>query len=314
MDTYIHIYMCVCGMWMHIYIYMASWLLGDSRDRWRIPAAVVVRRGGGQALLRAQLLVKLLDELLGFQVHLATGRVVVPERERRVGDPELPRVRGRASKARPHRRRRRRDQREGRRLLLLLVRAGVAAAVVVVEDLEDPGNVGRVVVVPAGLGAVRAAVGAAAAAAVVVAAAALAGGDEVEVEGRVGRGVAAAELHLARVVDGEGRVECAAAAAGRRELLLRRHRRRRLSLAVVVAVVPVGGHEVAEGLAGDLAAVDEEVQVHGQLPLRHALAEHEQHGAHHVPQATRHVRLHRHLSFDLLDDQFCCCLRLLDRP
>jgi hypothetical protein len=57
--------------------------------------------------------------------------------------------------------------------------------------------------------------------------------------------------------------------------------------------VAVGVHELAEGLAGDLASVEEEVQVHGhQLPLGHALAEHEQHGAHHVPQPPRHVQLH----------------------
>nr|CAB3470666.1 unnamed protein product [Digitaria exilis] len=133
----------------------------------------------------------------------------------------------------------------------------------------------------ASLAAVGAAVGVAAAAAV-VAAAALAGGDEVEGR-RVGRGVAAAELHLAagaRVVDGEGWVEGAA-----RELLVRR----RLGRGGLVVVVVVGAHEVAEGLAGDLAALEEEVEVHGELPLGHArLAEHEQNGAHHVPQAPRH--------------------------
>uniref|UniRef100_A0A0A9H7D2 Uncharacterized protein n=1 Tax=Arundo donax TaxID=35708 RepID=A0A0A9H7D2_ARUDO len=106
-------------------------------------------------------------------------------------------------------------------------------------------------------------------------------------EGRVRRGVAAAELHLAgaaRVVGGERGVEGAA-----RERLRIRRRRRRFVMVVVVAVV---GHEFAEGLAGDLSAVEEEVEVRGQLPLGHALAEHEQHSAHHMPQPPRHVRFH----------------------
>uniref|UniRef100_A0A0A8XN61 Uncharacterized protein n=1 Tax=Arundo donax TaxID=35708 RepID=A0A0A8XN61_ARUDO len=252
-------------------------LLGDASDRPRIPAVAVVRwRGSGEGLLCAQLLVELFDELLGLPVHLpaAVRRRVVPHRERRVGDPQLPHVRWGAAEARPQHGGRRREQRERRRLLLVAGAGGAQQLVVVVEDLEDLGNVGGVVVVPAGLRAVSAAVGAAAALA--------AGGDEAE--GRVGRrGVAAAELHLARVVDGERGIEGAA----RERLRIRRRR--------FVVVVAVGGHELAEGLAGDLATVEEEVEVHGQLPLGHALADHEQHGAHHVPQPLRHVRLHHDL-------------------
>lgn len=95
-------------------------LVGDAGDRPRV-AGVVVRRGGGEALLlRAQLLVELVDELLRLQVHQPGPGVlaaVVPDRERRVGDPELPhRRRAAAAEAgAPQRRRRRRATARRRR-------------------------------------------------------------------------------------------------------------------------------------------------------------------------------------------------------
>uniref|UniRef100_A0A0A9GWE4 Uncharacterized protein n=1 Tax=Arundo donax TaxID=35708 RepID=A0A0A9GWE4_ARUDO len=62
----------------------------------------------------------------------------------------------------------------------------------------------------------------------------------------------------------------------------------------MVVAVAVGGEEVAEGLAGDLAAVEEEVEVHGELaPGRQAPAQHVEHGAHHAPQPPRRTRLRR---------------------
>lgn len=66
-------------------------------------------------------------------------------------------------------------------------------------------------------------------------------------EGRVGRGAAAAELHLLGAVEGAVRVHGPA----------REPRVRGCGARVVVLMVE--GHEVNEGFAGDLAALEKEV-------------------------------------------------------
>jgi hypothetical protein len=227
----------------------------------RAPAAVVVVGRGGGAPLRAQLLVEAPDELVRLPVHLRV--LAAAARRRRRGD-DAPH--GGATGERPQQPRRGRRGvgrwRRHRRLVIL----------VVVEHLEHPGHVRRVVVV------VVAQVPA-------VVALAEAGG---------GGGVAAAELDLAAgarrgLVHPEARVQREA-----RELP------RGAVVGAGVAVV-VGGEEVAEGLAGELAAAEEEVEVHGELaPGRHAPPQHVQHGAQHAPHPARHARLRalllRHLS------------------
>jgi hypothetical protein len=65
----------------------------------------------------------------------------------------------------------------------------------------------------------------------------------------------------------------------------------------MVVVVVVERDEVAERLAGDLAAAEEEVEVHGELAPGRRLQpapQHVQHGAHHAPQPPSHARLRRH--------------------
>jgi hypothetical protein len=222
---------------------------------------VVVVGRGGGAPLRAQLLVEAPDELVRLPVHL---RVLAAAAARRRGDAPH----GGAAGERPQQPRRGRRGvgcwRRRRGLVTLVVEDAV-----VVEHLEHPGHVRRVVVaqVPA------------------VVALAEAGG---------GRGVAAAELDLA---------------AGARRGLVHREARvqreaRELPRGAVVGAgvaVVVGGEEVAEGLAGELAAAEEEVEVHGELaPGRHAPPQHVQHGAQHAPHPARHARLRalllRHLS------------------
>jgi hypothetical protein len=115
--------------------------------------AVVVRRGG-DAALRAQLLVEAPDELVGLPVHLllraAAGLVAVARGERRVGGAAAMPARRRRGGAvgvvgagrRPQRRRLGGGRRHGHGGVVV-----VEEVLAVVEHLEHPGDVGRVVAV-----------------------------------------------------------------------------------------------------------------------------------------------------------------------
>jgi hypothetical protein len=226
-------------------------------DAWAGGGVVVVGRGGG-APLRAQLLVEPPDELVRLPVHLRVAAVPAAHTGRwRLGG-DAP-------------------QGVGRRRGMLAVVVAKEAVVVVVEHRERPGHVRRVVVVVLQVPVVAAA------------------GATSQVGG--GR-VAAAELDLAAARARGGLV--------RREarVLQRAARGRRPRASGVGGGEPAGGgvfavvegQEVAEGLAGDLAAVEEEVEVHGELApgRRHAAAPHIQHGAEHAPHPPRHARRRHH--------------------
>lgn len=80
-----------------------------------------------------------------------------------------------------------------------------------------------------------------------------------EEEGWVGGGIGAAELYLLGVVEGEVGVHGPARAG-----------RVRIGASVAVMVV-MEGDEVSDGFPGELAALEEEVEIHHELVLAETL-------------------------------------------
>ncbi|RLN00014.1 hypothetical protein C2845_PM06G09880 [Panicum miliaceum] len=219
--------------------------------------AVVGRGGGG---LQPQLLVELADEVVGLGVHaLVAAPVLRHGGERRVGDAQRPDPRGAATQdPRHHGRRRRGGHPSGRRH----GRRAPAGLHLGAQHLERPRHGRRV----------QAAVLAARAAP-----AALEGEEPVVL--RVRRRGGAAELHLPGVA--VERCQRGGRRAGRT-----------VGGEVAVAVARRVGEEAAQRPAGELAAAEEEVDVHHDALAGEAAAQHVAHGEHHVPQPPRQPGLH----------------------
>ncbi|CAL9773536.1 unnamed protein product [Musa acuminata subsp. burmannicoides] len=171
-----------------------------------------------EAPLETKLLVEHLDELLRLPVHVTIGfPALLAYREWRVRYPQLPHPR-RALPEAPHRRRRRRCH-DRRRLGVRYLRAQHFELLCYRRGVE-----------------VVAAVAAAAAVLPL-------GGEE---EGGVGRGVAAAELHLLGVVEGQAGVH-GPAREGRGDMGAN---------VVVVLVVVVEGDQIPDCFSCELAALE----------------------------------------------------------
>ncbi|CAL4965858.1 unnamed protein product [Urochloa decumbens] len=236
---------------------------------------MVVGRGVGR--LQAEVLVELVDEGVEVGVGALVDDALGLERERRVGDAQLPGPGGAAAEAQRQQRRRRRPGR-GRRRRRLPSRAGRGGGLLIrgAHHLERARHLGEVepVASPAG--------GAAAAAAEPEREQGAAGRREV-----VGRRGGAAELD----VRGVGLERHVVVRGGR-------GRRRGESGAgagagggdhVVVGGAGVrvvrGGDEVAERLAGELATAEQEVEVHHEALAAESPAEHVVDGAEHTHEA-----------------------------
>ncbi|CAL4958802.1 unnamed protein product [Urochloa decumbens] len=225
--------------------------------------------------LEAEVLVELVDEGVEVGVGALVDDALGLERERRVGDAQLPDARGAAAQAeRQHRRRRRPGRGRRQRRLPSRARGGGGLLIRGAHHLQRARHLGEVepVASPAGSAA---------------AAAAAEPEREQGAPGRrefVGRRGGAAELHVTWVGlerhvvvrGGRGRRRgraCAGAGGG--------------DHVVVGGGVRVvrGGDEVAERLAGELAPAEQEVEVHHEALAAEAAAEHVVDGAEHAHEA-----------------------------